>query len=359
MKCMKCMRGTYALTLLVALLLNASSLAQTIVFVDDDAANNGNGESWTTAFNTFQDGLDAARDLAQTGPVQVWIAAGTYRPDQGAGITLGSRSATFTLANHVGIYGGFAGNETATTAGFNSRNPIGNPTILSGDLAGNDVISLDQNGRYIFTNYDDNSYHVVTAPNLHPGELDQTAILNGVTIRSGNSFGGPELMPGMEASMGAGIIMLFSQPSIIRCTIERNLAKYGAGVAMRANPGKDPNVINCTFMTNLATSRGGAWYVHRKELVQFATSGGPELINCLVRDNQSQGEAGALYAEITTGATFTNCTIVRNLCGTASAAGGVFHENTSTIRSVRAAALMSTTPSRTSTTGCSCTGAVA
>ena len=74
------------------------------IFVDASAAGTGSGTSWANAMTTLQDGLAAGVTCAST---EVWVAAGTYKPDQGVAQTPGDRFATFQLINGVAIYCGF------------------------------------------------------------------------------------------------------------------------------------------------------------------------------------------------------------------------------------------------------------
>ena len=62
----------------------------------------GNCNSWATACE-----LQTALGQAFYGD-EIWVAAGTYKPTTGS-----DRNATFALPNGVGVYGGFAGTETA------------------------------------------------------------------------------------------------------------------------------------------------------------------------------------------------------------------------------------------------------
>ena len=112
------------LTCYVSLLLGHGLLAK-IIFVDDDASAGGNGSSWATAQKYLQDALA----VAEYGD-EIWVAEGTYTPDQGTGQTIGRKSSSFNLVNGVGVYGGFLGSETM-------RDPEGNSsqTILSGEIS--------------------------------------------------------------------------------------------------------------------------------------------------------------------------------------------------------------------------------
>src|SRR5580765_1022600 len=70
--------------------------------VDDSALPGGDGQSWAAAYNDLQAALDEA--VANSTITEVWIAAGTYVPSRRTD-PVDSLSATFTLLNHVAIYG--------------------------------------------------------------------------------------------------------------------------------------------------------------------------------------------------------------------------------------------------------------
>jgi hypothetical protein len=118
--------NTCRLLCLFALLLGHGLMAKTI-YVDDNASEGGDGSSWSTAHKYLQDALA----VAEYGD-EIWVAEGTYKPDQGAGKTAGDRTASFDLVSGVGMYGGFGGTET-------TRDPQGdnNQTVLSGELSSN------------------------------------------------------------------------------------------------------------------------------------------------------------------------------------------------------------------------------
>lgn len=135
------------LTISVFLLATVATAPGGVIYVDDDASLGGNGQTWGTAYKYLQDALNKP----PTSGDQIWVAEGTYKPDQGGGVTSGDRNATFQLIDSVEIYGGFAGGETSR----DQRDTVANVTILSGDLAGND-------GPGEWENNDENSYRVVT-----------------------------------------------------------------------------------------------------------------------------------------------------------------------------------------------------
>ena len=130
------------------------------------------GTTWAKAMT-----LQAALAVSTTPGDQVWIAAGTYKPDDAT-----DRTATFTILEGVLVYGGFVGTEAAdfdpaTTA------RTGDETILSGDLMDNDGTppAADATAGEIAT-YDavrtDNSNTVVTVTSAN-------VTLNGLTITAG------------------------------------------------------------------------------------------------------------------------------------------------------------------------------
>jgi len=100
-----------------------------IIYVSQSATGSNQGTSWTDAYLDLQDAFEVARS-----DDQIWVAAGRYTPDRGTK----DRTKSFTIPDGVELYGGFAGTESDPS----ERNIDANPTILSGDLLGNDNLSL-------------------------------------------------------------------------------------------------------------------------------------------------------------------------------------------------------------------------
>ncbi|MFN8357664.1 MAG: choice-of-anchor Q domain-containing protein [Spirosomataceae bacterium] len=236
------------------------------------------GNNWTTAFSNLQDAL-----AASCAGYQIWVAAGTYKPDEGAGYTLGNRNHSFSMKNGVSILGGFPNDGSGT---LTNRNWAANPTILSGDIDNDATLA-------------NNSYTVVTSL-----EVGNSAVLNGFTITGGyanepyndntnpsNSGGGmynqrssPVIMncifsKNTVSYEGGGMYNDDSYPIITNCFFFKNSATVGVGGGMRNQNGASPVLTNCTFSGNIATNGGGMFN---------GLQSSPSLTNCIFWGNSSE-----------------------------------------------------------------------
>jgi len=272
-----------------------------IIYVDDDAVGNNDGSSWQNAYTFLQDAL-ADADIAEK-PVEIHIAQGIYKPDQGVIQTLGDRTATFRLINGVTLKGGYAGAVEPNTIDIELYE-----TILSGDLRGNDIDINDPGDLQDAPHRYDYSWHVVTGSNT-----DETAVLNGFTITGGYiwvvaySLGGPPTggagmlvasgsptlidctFTGNETGNSGGGLLIYddSNPMLINCKLIRNNAESGGGVF--SSRSSSPTLINCTFSDNYAKRKGGGMYT---------ANGNPKLTNCVFRSNLADGldtQGGGMY----------------------------------------------------------------
>ena len=211
-----------------------------IIYVDRDATGTNNGSSWANAFTSLQSALD----VAGTG-AEIWVAEGTYiptKPSDGGD----PRSATFRFDRNQGIaiYGGFAGTETTRS----QRDWVAHPTILSGDLAGNDGPNFANNG--------ENSYHV-----LNISYTEGPVIIDGFTIRGGNANKGEDCsnLGGAHRchSNGGGINNVnMASPTLANLIIQDNYAlREGGGMYNFCD--SNPSLKNITFSGNQAGVAGG------------------------------------------------------------------------------------------------------
>lgn len=302
---------------LVSLVL-AHGASAAVRYVDAAAPPGGNGLSWATAYNAIPPFLFpfAFGD-------EYRIAQGTYKP-AGPG---GSRAATFNFPCTGGVVnGGYAGfHAGGGTLDPDTRDPGLYPTILSGDLDGNDTSE--------FGNRADNSWHVVT---ISYG-LGPIPTVDGFVITGGYADGG-----GTVDNNGGGV---FGDPVTLRnCFIYDNHANFagggvytghaggnipfggsryencrfynnrstgigvsqGGGVFYIANPAASALTvyfINCEFAENLATFQGGGAIVERA----YAT-----FYNCLFRLNTTNTNDGAALALGSGQHKVINCTIANN-----------------------------------------------
>ncbi len=262
--------------------------ASTILYVNRAASGvTHNGLSWGTAYLTLQDALA----VATTGQ-EIWVAAGIYYPDEGAGSTNNSASSSFVLQNGVALYGGFSGSEVAQ----NERNWQVNHTILSGDLSqddpskNSDGISSDP-----ATMVGNNAYHVVTAVNV-----DGSALLDGFIVTGGKADGGYTAPCGLNC--GGGINLLTSSPQLRNLTLSGNYASnYGAALTAIDST---LSLEDSRIQGNRSANSGGAIYLHK--------SGG-HLADVVVSGNSTHTRGGGLYAfQVTAPLTLTNVTFNGN-----------------------------------------------
>jgi hypothetical protein len=273
------------LILLWTCLLLAIPCSAEVIFVDADAPGVNNGNSWTDAYYYLQDALAAASSSDK-----IRVAQGTYKPDQGDGITSGDRTATFQLKNGVAINGGYAG---VGAPDPDARDIDAYETILSGDLNSNDIGNLQDESRA------ENSYHVVTGSGT-----DANAVLEGFTITAGNAYND-------KCSIydnGGGMYNHSGNPTVINCTFTRNTAsdQCGGGGAGMYNNQSNPTVINCTFAGNeyiIADDDGGGGMCNYES--------NPTLIDCIFTDNASNGDGGGMLNS-NSNPTLTRCTFINN-----------------------------------------------
>ncbi|GEM_PF-1488643 len=280
----------------------------TIIHVDDDANAPGDGSSWETAYKFLQDALADAESAER--PVEIRVAQGIYRPDQGVAFSPWAvrRQASFRLLDQVMIRGGFAGSGAPDP---NARDVERFATVLSGDLAGNDVELADPLEAQEDASRAENCYHVVSYDSRgFPEEL--TAEMDGFVITGGRAFyvkrpGEPNIATPPE-HCGGGLYILASKATAMitlrDCRFEWNYAEEIGG-AVYCSRTSHVYLEGCTLSANASQDDGGALY----------TEGEMQLFRCCLHGNRggvrSSGGAALLSGRVA----LVGCTISQNEAG--------------------------------------------
>jgi predicted outer membrane repeat protein len=284
---------TRARVTLFLLAIAASASAKTI-YVDAHSPGGG-GTHWTDAYTYLQDALADAELAAE--PVEIRVAQGIYRPDEGSGVTKGVRTETFQLINGVTLKGGYAG---AGEADPDARDVDLYETILSGDLDDNDVVAATPSDLLTEPTRAENSYHVVTGH-----DTDATAVLDGFTITAGNADSD-------DWDEGGGVYCFKGSPTFLHCDFVDNSARSGGGMAIDQGV---PTVIDCEFVGNSARGGGG---------IIIGENNDPNLIltDCTFINNTARSDGGGINTSSTI--TLMNCTFFGNQSMFGSGGGSMF-----------------------------------
>ncbi len=248
--------------------------APAVLYVDGRATGANDGTSWTNALTCLQEAMSVVAASPQVQEVRV--GHGVYRPASPGG----PRSASFRLAGGVALRGGYAG---CGAANPDARDTAVYPTVLSGDLNGDD-------GPGLLENNEENSYHVVTS-----GPVDSSSMLEGFTITAGFASG----PPWKGDNLGGGMRNDGGSPTLIGCVLKDNAASsyyktsteggdHGYGGGLHTAYG-DPVLTNCLFERNLACAGGG----------MSNDEGSPTVESSLFYANHAEcndGEGAALYS---------------------------------------------------------------
>lgn len=242
------------------ILISISSLsihAQTRRYVKENGT--GDGTSWGFASGDIQAMINA---VSAAGGGEVWVAAGTYRPNRRADnlntITPGHRNNAFVLKDGVTLYGGFKGGESWLMREFNMDGPntMNNPSILSGDFNGDDVVS-GSGSSLSFTNNSENAIHVVISAGNN-----STAVLDGFTITGGNAVDPNDYYPLVNGFYifpgdGAGLCIVNSAPTVTGCTFLQNYTNNRGGAIHNWSSSWHSTITLCRFWENYANEGAG------------------------------------------------------------------------------------------------------
>ncbi len=248
----------------VSLPVQCDDAPPSVIYVNCQSASDGPGNDWDHAFQTVTEGLANAVSGGE-----VWVAEGTY-------------AESIILPSGVGVYGGFAGTETARS----QRDWNANTTVLDGNQAGT----------------------VVTAPS----GATQATCIDGFTIRNGSGT-----YSSAYGYMGGGIECLSSSPTISNNTITGNNNGGGVYCFWSSSPAITNNTITGNSATCYGTGGGG---------IGCYNSSSPTISNNVIRGNNA-GDGGGICCYVYSSPTITNNTITGNsasVCGTGEDGGGIY-----------------------------------
>ena len=322
-------RPTFAASFLF-FLLPCAALGQPDIYVDADAnatecGSTPDGSSWNCAYPALQDAFDEVENSSPSTAFEIWVAGGTYYPDNdnvdndGDGTiehTPGDRTESFTLTRgDVALYGGFDGTDgsgggTRETE-REQRTPDAHPAILSGDIDQDNALA-------------DNAYHVVRLDGRTSTGTTITVatVLDGLTVRGGNADGsspndrgGGIYCDGTDDGSGAADEC---SPVLQRVRIDNNRAEQGAGLYVDGRNGTaSPTIRNATFQSNNASAgdpnEGGA--LSNDAAGNSGGTTNTELVNVTFFENVAGDQGGAIMTDgtgATANVTIVNCTFAGN-----------------------------------------------
>ncbi|WP_448606379.1 MBG domain-containing protein [Paenimyroides ceti] len=299
-----------------------ASFAQTIRYVKEGGAGTKDGSSWSNASDDLQLMINQS-----TTSNQIWVAAGTYKPNRPANnlntISVNNRENAFVLKDGVKLYGGFSGSETS----LQQRNYEVNKSILSGDLG-------------TINNTDDNAYHVIISANV-----GNETLLDGFTVTKGNANGGQSTSitingQSFAQSRGGGMSNGLSSVIISNCMFTENMATVAGAIYNTSSP---VNISNSTFLSNTAAMNcGGVFNISASDAIitncnfikntssawggaMLNDSSAPVITGCTFTENIANNRGGALYNE-NAGSKIYSSVFVKNT-GSSSGGGAIWHNN--------------------------------
>ncbi|MBK6930226.1 MAG: right-handed parallel beta-helix repeat-containing protein [Saprospirales bacterium] len=290
----------HILPIFILLLTCGNLLAQKTIYVKHDATGANTGTSWADAYASLTDALTNA-----VPGDQVWVAAGTYKP-----VSM-TPNASFAMQSGISLYGGFNGTETMLSA----RNPETNVTVLSGDLAGNDLP-----GDFAM-NRSDNSIHVVeVSASANPAG---PALIDGFTISGGHTL---TTTANPDLTRRGGGIMTTTPLTVRNCLLSGNFGDSGGAMAILNASASGSLVESCVIEANMVyintqtNTSGQSAGIFVRDVSSLTVK------DCVFRNNRTS--RGCLYPFNSLGVVIDNCTFENN-DGTGFTSAGLFTYHTS------------------------------
>jgi len=320
--------------LLIAILCTVSAYS-TRYLVD-----NGSGLTWTDPTASGGTRVDLATAGAGSTPAtfQAWYLGKTFSIGDEVWVTGGTYlvTAITTIKDGVSIYGGFYGNETATSGRPKSSSlawDFTNKTILDGghtvDLAaagGFGAITANTSVNFTTLTYID-GFEITRFYRSYATTGNGGAVVLNANVTMQNCIiSGNKLFVGTgNTNSGAGAFISGANCKLLNSYVYNNQAVKIGGV--NANAGGilmmgDATVTGCTIESNTAAGNGGGMYMSYNNTF----FGGGTVQDCIFKSNSSTTSGGGLGMNVTTAnvltTTIKNCQFNENSC--AGSGGGAY-----------------------------------
>lgn len=259
--------------------------ASRVIYVDKSAPSGGDGTSWQKAFSDLQDAIRLETSFSND--LEIRMAQGTYTPDKGSGDRTKFFGFHYILgsAMTLSLQGSFAGLQGVDP---DARDYVSTPTVLSGDLKGDDGAG--------FKNRTDNSCTIAMIG------AQQTLSIDGITVRGASTDGFPEFTWGggmlafvQRYGAGGG----FTTLRITNCIFEDNDPTNAPAGALSAYA-DNIEIWYSRFVGNRLQDGGGG---------AVTLDGIGSLYNCEIDSNVARF-GGGVYAKGE--AYFSACSVTRN-----------------------------------------------
>ncbi|MDD7319121.1 MAG: choice-of-anchor Q domain-containing protein [Prevotella sp.] len=309
------------LSVAFALFLNAMPVEAKVRYVKAEAT--GDGSSWTSAMGSLQ----AAINESAAGD-EIWVAAGTYAPEELIKSTK-PLSRAFILKSGVSIYGGFAGTETdkAERVLKEGGKPYDfvNETILSADddVADTWVREFQDATTYRYAWQVENGLIPGTKNNYNhvlyaADEISDATEINGLTLKGANAND-------YKSKAAGGALYAKGNITLKACKVVENSAWFKVestvssdteGGAVYLDGIGNAAITDCYFARNYSHSsygRGLGGAVYAKNVA---------ISNCLFEDCVALEMGGAVH---NIGGTVTGCEFLECYGGSG---GAIYNEGT-------------------------------
>ncbi|MDD2283892.1 MAG: choice-of-anchor Q domain-containing protein [Paludibacter sp.] len=241
---------------------------------------------------------------------QTWIISGTY-----------VLTDTLRLFEGVGLFGGFAGTESAITGREKGSNAwdFTNETILDGNATVMGIVGGSASVATVVDGLSLNNFKNTASALYGAGArlIGASTIMQNCIVRN--------CVTASTAATSSGGVVLNAGATINNCYIHTNSTSgYGAGVTIT---GDACTLSNSKIINNTATSFGGGVNL-------YAATSGVTVDNCDISNNTTTAKSGGGLLAFSTGVvnanpvTISNCTFTSNSASSTAGSGGAMYLNT-------------------------------